>query len=195
MEYYLFFDTETNDVPLNYKADANNVQSWPRLMELGFQIYNEHGELMTEQTMIIKPEGFDYIAPQASAIHGITLEKANRVGVPLKYALNCFHNVKKFASKTIAYNMRFDKSVVNCEFIRSGKNGFDWSGEHCEMLKATDILRIPNPHNWATGYKWPSLLEYHEFCFDVGFDGAHSALADVQAMADCFFHMKKVNEL
>jgi hypothetical protein len=56
------------------------------------------------------------------------------------------------------------------------------------MELSTEILKLPNPRG---GYKWPNLTELHTYLFGKGFDGAHDAMADVKACANCFFELKK----
>ncbi len=38
--YYVFFDTETTGLPLNWKAPVTELENWPRLIQLAYIVYN-----------------------------------------------------------------------------------------------------------------------------------------------------------
>jgi DNA polymerase-3 subunit alpha len=44
-------------------------------------------------------------------------------------------------------------------------------------------------------FKWPTLAELHTTLFDVGFEGAHDAFADVRATARAFFEMARRGDI
>lgn len=60
----------------------------------------------------------------------------------------------------------------------------------CTMSLTTDLCKIPHPKGWKS-YKWPKLIELHQFLFKEGFDGAHDALADIEATKRCFLELHK----
>ena len=55
---FLTFDTETTGLPKNFKADVSDSENWPRLVQLAWQLNNEKGDLLSNDSLIIKPEGF-----------------------------------------------------------------------------------------------------------------------------------------
>jgi hypothetical protein len=57
------------------------------------------------------------------------------------------------------------------------------------MISTVDLCKIDGPY----GYKWPKLEELHRFLFKHDFDGAHDALADIQATAKCFWELANRN--
>jgi DNA polymerase-3 subunit epsilon len=77
---YLFFDTETTGRPKDYKAPISDVDNWPRLVQLGYLIYDETGDQLSQGEFIVRPDGF-LIPEEASNIHGITNEIANSRGL------------------------------------------------------------------------------------------------------------------
>lgn len=81
--YYNFFDTETTGVPRDYKAPASNTRNWPRLVQLGWIVTDEEGNVLSQGNEIVKPEGF-VIPADAARVHGITTERAQREGKPLR---------------------------------------------------------------------------------------------------------------
>ena len=89
---YLFFDTETTGLPLNWNAPASNTSNWPRMVQLACLLYDLDGGLIEQRNFIIKPEGYA-IPRDAAKIHGITTERANLEGVDLGTSLTDFRNL------------------------------------------------------------------------------------------------------
>ena len=85
----LFFDTETTGLPKDWKAPVEQLDNWPRLVQIAWQVFNQEGDLLEEHEYIIKPIGF-IIPSEASAVHKITTEKALESGVDLLTILNVF---------------------------------------------------------------------------------------------------------
>jgi len=184
---YLFFDTETTGLPKNYKAPATDTDNWPRMIQIAWQVYNSDNKLIDSQVYIIKPEDFE-IPKEASDIHGITTEIAQTKGVDLTETLNKFREAMIESQYLVAHNISFDEKIVGAEFIRKKIARLpNKLGRIDTMVEATDYCKIPGKY----GFKWPNLTELHKKLFGKGFDGAHDALADVIACADCFFELKK----
>lgn len=183
---YLFFDTETTGLPDNYNAPINDLNNWPRLVQLAWVIYDENAEEKAGENFIIKPEGF-IIPKEASSVHGITTEKANEEGRPLIEILEKFANVVRDSKLLIAHNMNFDEKIMGAEFLRKNINHdlFD-TVRFCTMHESTDFCQLPG--NFGD-YKWPRLAELHTKLFGKNFKNAHDALADVNACARCFFEL------
>lgn len=184
---FLFFDTETTGLPKSWQAPVNNLNNWPRLVQLAWLFIDEFGNEMEIKNIIIKPEGFD-IPKDASSVHGITTEMAEKEGIDLSKALLKFAEVIEGSKILVAHNMSFDKSVMGAEFLRKDiKNSLSGRLKICTMHGSVDFCKIKNEF----GYKWPKLIELHKKLFNRGFDGAHDAFADVKACARCFFELKK----
>ena len=58
------------------------------------------------------------------------------------------------------------------------------------MKCSADFCAIPSNSPYG-GYKWPKLEELYRKLFGYTFDGAHDALADVEATRKCYFELKK----
>lgn len=184
---YLFFDTETTGLPQNYNAPIEDLNNWPRLVQLAWLTYNEKGKKSSQGNFIIKPEGFA-IPEQSSRIHGITTEKALEEGVDLKNTLLDFAEQIRENQIIIAHNMSFDEKIIGAEFLRKKilHNLFE-SIRVCTKEESTDYCQLPGNY----GYKWPRLDELHIKLFGENFEGAHDALADVEVCAKCFFELCK----
>lgn len=183
---YLFFDTETTGLPLNYNAPIEDLNNWPRLVQLAWAVYDENAEEQTGVNCIIKPEGF-LIPEEASRVHGITTEKANREGLPLAEVLKDFADAVRNAKLLVAHNISFDEKIIGAEFLRKNiAHDLFETVRFCTMKESTDFCQLPGNYG---DYKWPRLSELHEKLFNKNFANAHDALADVNACARCFFEL------
>lgn len=185
---YLFFDTETTGLPKNYKAPVDDLENWPRLVQLAWLIYDEQGKELSQGNRIIKPEGFT-IPTQASNVHGITTEKALAEGLDLSEVMQEFAEEVKNSKLLVAHNMSFDEKIVGAEFLRKKiEHDLFSTSRFCTKEASTDFCAIPGYY----GYKWPTLSELHIKLFNEDFEGAHDALVDVRACARCFFELAKL---
>ena len=81
---YLIFDVETTGLPIEWEASVYDVDNWPRVVQIAWQLYDDDKKLLKEYNFIIKPDG--YVIPnQASHIHNITTAKA----IP-RFLILCF---------------------------------------------------------------------------------------------------------
>lgn len=182
---YLFFDTETNGLPKNWKAPKNDISNWPRVVQLAYAVYNEQGEKVTDFQTIIKPDEW-IIEKNTSDIHGITTEIAEQKGIKAKDAIALFIDAYETCHTLVAHNIAFDYPVLGCELIRYGMRPQNKIDNHiCTMLSSVDFCKLPGPY----GYKWPKLAELHQILFGEDFEGAHDAMVDVDACARCFFEL------
>ncbi|MEA2041642.1 MAG: 3'-5' exonuclease [Bacteroidota bacterium] len=184
---YLFFDTETTGLPKNYKAPITDSKNWPRMVQIAWQQYNRQGEMTREKVYIITPEGYT-IPKEASDVHGITTERAIKEGVDLNKVLHEFRDLMEESEFLAAHNIGFDERILGAEFIRKAVPSLSKRLKRIDTMKeSTEFCAIPGQY----GFKWPNLTELHTILFGKGFEGAHDALADVRACADCYFELKK----
>ncbi|MEY4127980.1 MAG: hypothetical protein RL737_2169, partial [Bacteroidota bacterium] len=183
----LFFDTETTGLPENWKAPVTDLDNWPRLVQLAYLVYDFDGNLIHSSNEIVKPNGFT-IPVDASNVHGITTDIANQRGSKIEEVFELFSIHLKRAKVLVAHNMAYDEKIIGSEMIRLGmENTVDSKEKICTMESTVDLCKIDGPY----GYKWPKLEELHRFLFNHDFDGAHDALADIQATAKCFWELNK----
>ena len=181
----LFFDTETTGLPKNWKAPVTDLDNWPRLVQLAYLVYDYDENLIHSCNEIIKPIGFT-IPMDASKVHGITTDIANQRGSKIEEVFELFSIHLKRAKVIVAHNMAYDEKIIGSELIRLGlENTLDSKEKICTMISTVDLCKIDGPY----GYKWPKLEELHRFLFNYDFDGAHDALADIQATAKCFWEL------
>jgi DNA polymerase III epsilon subunit-like protein len=186
--FYLFFDTETTGVPRDWKAPITNFDNWPRIVQLAWLIYDNNGTQILKNEFIIKPSGFE-IPIEASNVHGITTEYALEHGTPIEDVLLKFEKHCEKSKYLIAHNINFDSKVTSSEYLRIlSRNPISKLEKMCTMESSTNYCKIPRDY----GYKWPKLSELHVKLFGVDFEGAHDALADIEATAKCFWEMRKL---
>ncbi len=186
----LVFDTETNGLPKNYKADMRDTENWPRVVQFAWALFDDHGRIARSQQHIIKPDGWT-IPEEASAVHGVTNEMAHAKGIAIKQALQVFIDDYNDCHTMVAHNFDFDYKIVGAEMIRANVRAARRPvamKQVCTMKSSTDLCKIPGNY----GYKWPKLEELHNHLFGEGFDGAHEALIDVLACGRCYFELKKI---
>ncbi len=187
MQTFLFFDTETTGLPRNWKAPVSDLDNWPRLVQLGWLLYDENGTKLDEGNVIVRPEGFT-IPTEASDVHGITTAKALREGKELHKVLASFALLVEETDYLVAHNMAYDEKVIGSELLRAHMpNIVEQKPKICTMNASINFCAIPGP--W--GYKWPKLQELHNKLFGCEFEDAHDAFADISATAKCFFELRK----
>ncbi len=188
---YLFFDTETSDLPRRWNAPVSDVQNWPRLVQICWVEYATEGDAAQPQTHLIQPDGFK-IVPSATEVHGISTDYAREHGEPLRPVLDEFSRAVEAADEIVAHNISFDSNIMGAELIRAGMpNVFDDKTQRCSMKESVDYCKLPGKY----GFKWPSLSELHQILFDAPFQGAHDATADCLACMRCFLELKKRNAI
>ncbi len=186
---YLIFDTETTGLPNNYSAPLTDFDNWPRCVQLAWQLHDENGVLISRGDRIIRPDGFT-IPFNSEKVHGISTERAKREGVPLDQALDEFGEDLERAHFVIGHNLEFDLNILGSEYLRMERQN-PLTEKHPVDTKddATDYCKLPGGRG---KYKWPTLAELHEKLFDIGFEEAHNAAADVEATARCFLELVRI---
>jgi DNA polymerase III epsilon subunit-like protein len=204
---YLFFDTETTGLPSSFDAHASDFANWPRIVQLAWSLRRADGSPISSCSSIILPEGF-VIPEAASRIHGITTYRALAEGEPLHLVLEAFAVAIGDADFLVAHNYDFDAPICGAEFLRRGyHNHVATKPALCTQKQTTTWARIPRRrltfskkianffganHTEQRGYgnyKHPSLAQLHDLCGFGEIANAHDASADVDATANCFFHI------
>ena len=158
------------------------------MIQIAWIFCDQNGTRMESDQFIIKPEGF-IVPADASRVHGITTERANREGVDLESVLIKFKELVDQADYIVAHNISFDEKIVGAEFLRKGvRTDFERKPKLCTMQASTDYCKLPGPY----GYKWPKLSELHIKLFGKDFEEAHDAAVDINATEKCFWEMRKI---
>jgi DNA polymerase III subunit alpha len=187
---YLIFDTETTGIPHNKTAPIADVDNWPRVVQLAWQLHDRQGKLLAQHSYLIKPEGFD-IPYKAEQVHGISTKRALAEGHELNEVLQIFINDLASTKLLVGHNIEFDISILGAEFIRQNRDT-----DAILKLEKTDTGIVATEFCQMTGgiggkLKMPRLAELHEKLFGKNFGDAHDASYDVAATARCYFGLIK----
>ncbi len=180
----IVFDTETTGLTQSSLPPEHPQQ--PRLVQLGILLLTDKHETVASADLIVRPEG--YQIPEAAArCHGITTDIALEVGIPLASVLSVFSQLRANAAEAVAFNLQFDKLVMEASFCQLGKPpSRGWPDKMtCCMEMATPIMDLPpTARMQAAGFlknKPPNLVEAHRYFVGRDFKNAHSAMADARA--------------
>ncbi|MEO1051628.1 MAG: DNA polymerase III subunit alpha [Bacteroidota bacterium] len=186
---YLIFDTETTGLPKNYNAPITDLDNWPRVVQLAWQLHDSSGKLLNQGNHIVKPEGFT-IPYNSEKVHGISTQMALEQGKPLVEVLEIFAKDIDRAEVLVGHNIEFDINIMGAEYIR-GQVGSKLMDTQSLDTKdeSTEYCAIPGGKGGK--FKWPTLTELHQKLFGKGFGDAHDAAYDVDATAKCFFGLIK----
>lgn len=188
---YLFFDTETNGLPKNYKEKPSSGNNWPRIIQIGWVLTDSQFNIIEERQSLIKPDGWIIPNEKFWIDNGYSTEKNEQAGNCAKYELDILIDRINLSTHVLAHNMDFDYPVIASEMLRYGKSATNKPQRICTMKATTSLCRLPGPY----GFKWPKLEELHQFLFGENFDGAHDALADVKATVRCAAELSKIGVL
>lgn len=182
---YIIFDTETTGLPRDYNAPITDLDNWPRLVQLAWQLHDERGKLLSNNNFVVKPEGFT-IPYNAEKVHGISTARALREGHSLSKVLEIFHLDVVKAKYLVGHNVGFDINVVGSEYLRKEIPMQLLEKQELDTKDiSTDFCALPGGRGGK--FKWPTLTELHQKLFGKGFVDAHDAAYDVDATARCFF--------
>lgn len=195
MKPILFYDTETNGLPLWNKPSSHPGQ--PHITQLAAELFDaDSGRTLAFMDFMIEPEDWS-IPPELERLTGITNALASRFGYPLADALRVFIGMWSEAELRVAHNEPFDQRLIRIEALRTFRadNGFheDWKGGavFCTQANSTKILNLPpTPKMIAAGFnkpKSPNLGEAYEFFAGKKLEGAHNAAVDLAACKAVYF--------
>ena len=180
---YLVIDCETTGLPKDRNAPIQDVDNWPRVIQLAWALYDETGTAVDAATCLIRPEGF-IVPDDVQRIHRITTERALLEGKDIAETLQALAATAAKAKVIVAHGLDFDVKTISAEFLRSGlEPPFGGKKRICTMLQSTEFCGIAGKR----GYKWPKLSQLHQKLFGSDFEEAHNAGADVAACARCLF--------
>jgi len=194
-ENLLFYDTETTGLP-DWKADIMAPHQ-PRIIQLAAILTDPTGVVIGEFQALIKPDGWT-VPEFITNLTGVTQEDCETEGIPMKEALERFHELELKARARLAYNNTFDEFLMNRESrIYNGKDLTSFIELVDVMELAKPICKLPASERmikagFGADFKPPKLIEAYQALFGRGFEKAHNALNDVRATIEVYFHIKKL---
>ncbi len=187
---YLIFDTETTGVPHNKTAPLTDLDNWPRVVQIAWELHDNKGKLISQHNYLVRPDGFD-IPFKAEQVHGISTQRALEEGKPLKEVIGKFNEDLERTAVLIGHNIEFDVNILGAEFIRLGLKP-DPLLEAKKLDTGVVSVEFCQLSGGPGGkLKMPRLSELHQKLFGKDFDDAHDASYDVAATARSFFGLIK----
>ena len=199
----LVFDTETTGLPI-YDAKTKTT-TYPHIIQLSFVLFNTDSmEIIHCYDKIIKLDDNIDISRDSIAIHGITREKSNELGINIVDALLCLFEYAQLATLVVGHNCSFDINMIKEESYRiKASNIYNdtsilnlprvLSVTYCTMKETKNICKIPHPNTSykdvlspSPSYKWPKLNELHLHLFGSIPKNLHNALYDTLICLRCY---------
>lgn len=171
---FFFFDTETTGLIHN---SLQPLHLQPKMIEFYGAIVNEKAKILEELQFMCNP-GFP-ISHEITDITHITNEDLKGKKSIVNY-LPSIQSILKKAQAIVGQNLIFDKQIVNFEGQRHNFN----------ILWPVISICTVEETEWVNGYRL-SLGKLHEWLFNKGFESAHRAKEDTQALIRCFFELRK----
>lgn len=181
----LFYDTETTGMPL-FKAPSGDPAQ-PHLLQIAAALIDTDTRAdLAAINLTIKVEDWE-IDPEAQDVHGITAEFANAHGVPEWLALRAFLELWHHADTRVGHAETFDARIIRIAMKRyvSDAAADAWKLGSAICTYQTAKANVPELKPKGMG----SLDMVHRHYLGEGFDGAHTAEADMRATARVFFAM------
>lgn len=213
MKKYLIVDTETTGLPIIYDAPFTDVNNWPRIIELSWELCWENGETIEKACDLIAPDGWRFPTGDFWKEHGYNEAESMLNGIDPIIALTKLAIAMNCADVMVCHNLSYDKPIIECEMYRYkiypkairremiDKNirvlhGLRPEGvpllKECTKLLSTSILKLPGFKN---EYSWPKLEVAYEYMFNEKMSGAHHASSDVEATKKVYLWIKELNNI
>lgn len=188
---YLVFDTETTGLPKFRTASWRDTNNWPRVIQLGWKMFNDDDHLEDQACDLIKPDGWVVPRTEFHLKHNLTTERCEAEGIPAQDALSKFIMGSAQCHTLVAHNIEFDLPVMRSECKRYGVRSDSRESKtyYCTCVYGADVCRIPGRYG---RFKQPKLQELHTCLFGLEFAGDHDAMMDVEATARCYQEMKRL---
>ncbi len=184
---YLIFDTETTGIALKKDAPYTELDNWPRVVQIAYQLHDGKGKLLQAENVLVRPEGFT-IPYNVERIHGISTQRALEEGKPLAEVVAAFAQTAAQAQVLVGHNIAgFDIPLMAAEFVRTGTPEADFMSKKVLDTQLETIEFCQLPGGMGGKFKYPKLIELHEILFGERFSAAHDAAYDVSANAKAFF--------
>lgn len=200
MSLMLAYDTETSGLPLFDQPSEDPRQ--PHIVQLAACLVDlDTRHTLASIDVIIRPEGW-VIPDDVAAVHGITTERAQDLGVSESMALGMLLELWADGRPRVAHNESFDARIVRIALMRyeDGPLADRWKAgrAHCTQALSTQVLKLPPTQKMlAAGrrhHKSANLSEAYKHFTGRDLENAHSAMADVQACISVYFAIQDLRQ-
>lgn len=203
----LIFDTETNDKAKHFKNAEEDLDNYPKLMQIAGNLLeidlddvNSDPKFIYSFNLLVKPFRNNILidlAEGAFKTHGISLQDCIDNGDKSFTVLMLIQGLLATTDIAVCHNWQFDRNVVVSEMLNHGfKPIFKRTSKTiCTMKYGTDICKLPNP-KFGGAYKWPTLPELYKQLTGEKMEDkfqAHDAMGDVGATTVCFIRLLRTS--
>lgn len=176
MSDIVIFDTETTGL---VEPEPIPLDKQPQIIEFaGIKLDKDLNEI--DRLEFLVDPGVQ-ITPLITKITGINSAMVKGQG---DFASH-FHKLQDFfvgVKEYVAHNLMFDHDMLSFELRRiDALTQFPWPPVRTCTVEDTHHLN---------GYRL-NLTKLHKYCFDKEFKNAHRAMPDVEALTNCYIHLKK----
>jgi DNA polymerase III epsilon subunit-like protein len=200
----LVVDCETTGLPISWDKPATDVDNWPRIIQIAFELFTETGVTLKRRIALIKPDNWeipdkDYFMSKGESEpeaikkakfwidNGFETAISELAGEPLPGILKEFATLYDECDLMLCHNVSYDKNVISSELIRYKVGVHGKKPDFCTKLEGEQICKLPS--QYPGKYKWPRLDELYRHLFGKDFDGAHDAGCDIQATKECYLEI------
>lgn len=205
MKTIIFFDTETNGLPLWNLPSEHPDQ--PHVTQLAAELcVEETGETLGFMDMLIRPDGWT-IPLDLQEMTGITMERAMSEGVAADKVMETFMSMWTRADQRCAHNESFDMRMLRISIMRDPYLSMQTVGgipfadywkaapAYCTQGNSVKICNIPPTAKMLAakrkGPKSPNLGEAYKHFTGLDLEGAHDAKVDIMACKAVYYGIKK----
>ena len=188
---YLIFDVETTGLPKNRYAGIDELENWPRIVQICWILLDTDFNCVNTETCYLNQDS--PIPKEATRIHHIDDKVIKEKGLDPKLVFQKFQKDFQQADYLIAHNIDFDLPIIESELYRLEiSKPFKGKRKICTMKLTTDYCKIPSKN--GSGYKYPKLEELAGHLFFPGVKNikslnAHDTLIDTALTAKCFIEL------
>jgi DNA polymerase-3 subunit epsilon len=185
----LLLDCETTGLPKDWRARSSEFAAWPRLVQLGWAVADANRQVVTTGTSLVRPDGFK-IHADAVKVHGITTEKAIRDGHPIDEVLAELTAAYSQCGQVVAHNARFDRKVLEAEYLRLKLAiPWEWGQWKCSMFATVKMCGLRQPNGSG---KFPRIDELYKRLFRKRPESLeHDAGNHVGMLVECWQELKR----
>lgn len=184
-KYCVVVDVETTGLieDKSLRPTKNNLDNFPRIVEIAWAVFSRKGELISEACYLIKQSS--PIPKDAIKIHGIKDSDCEKEGCEIGVVLQNLSQEVAGCLRIVGHNIMFDKRVIESEFVRAG------FPHPFKGMTKYDTLQMARQHFKMGGY--PTLGEvYKKLMGEEALKKftSHRASDDVAMTSNIFFNLK-----